>query len=185
MKIFKFFVMVLALTNLVIPITVNSQINLSGPLSQDDYDFLCGRLGGARGYCESNLRLVRGGATCEDIKWQYSCKVNSMTDEKVCVANSISNLFVYAKKGRISFGITGQEYPGEPSFIRVDANKAISFDHYSGTTRAQDNTIEKQINSGETIKTKYVEWPSGVSKNQEFPVCNLPDVINSMKAESK
>lgn len=171
---------------LLLPLVGNAQMTFSGPPSQEDYDLVCGRLGGARSYCEVELRLRRGVATCDDINWTYSCEVDAMTDAKQCKAyGGGSNLFVFAERGILSFAITGDEYPGEPSVIRIDKNPAISFNHDRGTSRAQDASIEAQIRRGKVIKTRYIKWPTGVSQDQETPVCNLPEVMKAMKTESK
>jgi hypothetical protein len=109
-----------------------------------------------------------------------------MSDATNCTAyGGGSNLFVFAEKGRLSFSVTGDSYPGEPSKIRVDSNAAISFDDDSGTTRAQDSAIEAQIRKGKIVKTRYIKWPSGIAMDQETPICNLPDVLDGMKTDSK
>lgn len=133
------------------------------------------------------IAFAQANPECADPRWSYNCKVDSMTDQRQCVAssNNGSNLFVYAEAGRVSFAVIGEEYPGEPSTIRIDKNKAISFNHDVGTTRAQDQIIENQIKKGTVIRTRHIQWPSGISRDNEAMICNLPDVIQNMKAETK
>lgn len=167
-----------------------SQQTFSGPPTEDDYTFFCKNYGAkgekARDQCEAEMRIRRGVATCADITWTHSCQVDGMTDATNCLAHGKgSNLFVFAEKGKLAFGVTGDSYPGEDAKIRVDNNPAVSFDDDAGTTRAQDAAIEAQIRKGKVVKTRYIRWPSGVSSDNEAPICNLPSVFDAMKAESK
>lgn len=167
-----------------------SQTTFSGPPTQDDYNYWCKHFGAKgekqRDQCESEMRLRRGVGTCDDTTWTHSCQVDSMSDATHCTGQgSGSNLFVFAEKGRLSFGIIGETYPGENSKIRVDSNPAMSFDDDSGTTRAQDAAIEAQIRKGKIIKTRYSKWPSGIAVDSETPICDLTDVLDAMKRSSK
>ena len=170
--------------------TAESQQTFSGPPTEDDYNFFCKNFGQRgeklRDGCESRLRLGRGLGTCNDIKWSHSCSVDSMSDKKQCtIYGDGSRLFVFAQGGKLSFGVTGSAYPGENSKIRIDSNPAISFNENDGTTRAQDLAIEQQIRAGKIVKTRYTKWPSGIAMDDEVPICNLPEVLDSMKADSK
>ena len=170
--------------------TAESQTTFSGPPSEADYEFFCKNYGQRgekpRDACESRLRLGRGLGTCNDMKWTHSCSTDSMSDKKQCtIFGDGSHLFVFAQGGKLSFSVTGNVYPGELSKIRIDGNNAISFNENDGTTRAQDLAIEKQIRYGKTIKTRHIKWPSGIAIDDEVPICNLPDVLDSMKTDSK
>lgn len=179
-----------ALFAVLLPHVVSAQTTFSGPPNDVDYEYWCGNYGtkGAksRNQCEGRLRLNRGVATCDDIVWTYSCKIDSMTDSKNCSAYvEGSKLFVFAQNGHLAFGVTGNSYPGTQSWIRIDSNPAISFDDNSGTTRAQDLAIENQLHTGKIVKTRHIQWPSGIASNDETPICNLPDVMYGMKEASK
>jgi hypothetical protein len=170
--------------------TANSQQTFSGPPTEDDYNFFCKNFGQRgeklRDDCESRLRLGRGLGTCNDMKWSHSCSTDSMSDKKQCtIFGEGSHLFVFAQGGKLSFSVTGDVYPGETSKIRIDGNPAISFNENDGTTRAQDLALEGQIRKGKIIKTRHIKWPSGIAIDDEAPICNLPEVLDSMKADSK
>lgn len=139
-----------------------------------------------RDRCEGRLRASRGIATCQDIEWAYSCRVDEMSDAKTCSASAEgSDLFVFAQKGRISFGVVGDTFPGRPEKIRIDENKAISFDDDYGPDVASNASIERQLRTGKQVRTRYIKWPAEVSDDSVVPVCNLPEVMDKMKAETR
>lgn len=173
-----------------IPGLTSAQTTFSGPPTEEDFEYWCKNYGpkGAerRQGCESDMRLRRGVGTCADITWSHSCRVDKMTDRANCTAHGRgSNLFAFSERGKLAFSVTGNTYPGEKSRIRVDSHPAIAFDDDEGTSSAQDNTIERQLRGGTIVRTRYVKWPSGIAVDNEVPICNLPQVLDEMKAESQ
>lgn len=173
-----------------IPGLLSAQTTFSGPPTEEDYEYWCKKHGAkgseAREDCESKMRLRRGVATCADITWSHSCREDKMTDRTNCTVHGPgSNLFVFAERGRLAFSVIGDTYPGEKSRIRIDSQPAIAFDGDDGTTSAQDSTIERQLRAGTVVRTRYVKWPSGIAIDNEAPICNLPQVMDEMKAASR
>lgn len=173
---------------LLAPFVALGQHTFSGPPTEDDYLFMCKNYGSRgepmRDRCESEVRVKRGLGTCADVAWKSHCSEDSMTDRTNCTVTSPgSDLFVFSEKGTVTFSVTGDDYPGEPTSIRIDKNPAVKY--VGDSTTSQDAMILKQLKTGRVVMTRYIRWPSGISEDTTAPICDLPDRIAEAQAQSR
>lgn len=166
-----------------------AQQTISGPPTADDFEFFCKAYRSApdlRADCEASLKLSRGVLECDARMWEVGCRADGMTDETTCTVrnrHAKDALLVVATKGRASFMLVGDKYPGEPMAVRVDQHSPIRFDEV--LRGAQAAKFQQQLRSGETVQTRFVSWPYGTNTDRKMPVCDLPAKIDDAIARSR
>ena len=114
--------------------------------------------------------------------WSVKHKVDEISDAKTCTV-SLENpgwsidggLFFVSINGAAAFSVLGDEYPGEESAIRVDSNAPHIFREMLQGARAA--RLVRELEAGDYVVTRYIEWPSGAPSTARHQICDLPQKI--------
>ncbi|TWT22239.1 hypothetical protein FQY83_04185 [Luteimonas marina] len=110
------------------------------------------------------------GALGRGSDWSTACKKDPMNDKKSCYLQR-NKLWVWLyQTGRVEVFIGGDQYPGTSATIRIDSNPAIKSpsDSEGVFTAAQSKQIVQQLISGDTVATRYVDWPYRSANDDSF-----------------
>lgn len=141
-----------------------------------------------RADCVRRLRAARGDTDCslDGPMYVASRRVDRITDENSCTVllshnhgKSDGSPIVIFARGGMSFGVMGDDFPGEKEAIRVDSNPAYVFDDFLSGDRAK--RLLNEIRSGKNLTTRYSEWPYHVNRDRTLQICNLAEAIDECR----
>jgi hypothetical protein len=116
--------------------------------------------------------------------WFLSCQRDAMTDMVRCLAFSHHlSVQVYGpdKTPVVTVGSKDPGYPGEPCFVRIDTAPARRADAcvWSG---AEASAIITALLRGQQVRTRFVDWPSGLNEDSQFSLAGFPAVWAALQA---
>lgn len=110
------------------------------------------------------------GDLSRESNWSTSCKKDSMNDKKSCFLYK-KGLWVWLYQGEgVKVSIGGDHYPGTSATIRIDSKPSIkSPSSNEGVfTSSQSKQIIRQLIEGNSVSTRYVNWPYHTSADESF-----------------
>lgn len=100
--------------------------------------------------------------------WCIYCYTDKMDDSRWCCLRR-GNLTVGIRKdGSYFISIGHEHYPGSTIAIRVDKNEPISASESAGFSSHQVSVILDQLTTGNTLLTRYQEWPYQTNRDDCF-----------------
>lgn len=118
-----------------------------------------------------------GGALGRQSEWSTACKKDAINDKKSCHLQR-EDLWVWLSQGgRVDVFIGGEHYPGTSATIRVDSKPAIKTpsNNEGFFTTAQSKQIVQQLISGNTVVTRYIDWPYRAEKDESFDLSGFDE----------
>lgn len=115
--------------------------------------------------------------------WEIYCRKDAITDQKSCSIQR-KTLTIIIKHKQQPFLYVGEDhYPFKPTTIRVDSNKPLHGTIGSDGDFSSNSIsiILKQMVKGQSITTRYYEWPYDYSKTDTFPLAGFNEAMTYAK----
>ncbi|MCJ7662980.1 MAG: hypothetical protein MUO24_01930 [Desulfobacterales bacterium] len=106
--------------------------------------------------------------------WSTQCKLDEMDDTHWCSLNKGDLRVGIWKDGTLFVSVGSSHYPNSKIAVRVDKNKPISASEKSGFTKAQSEAIIEELMKGNSVLTRYQEWPYQSNKDKSVDLFGFP-----------
>lgn len=106
--------------------------------------------------------------------WSTRCKRDEMDDTHWCALDRGDLRIGIWKDGTPFVSIGNSHYPNSDIAIRVDKNKPITASEKIGFTSAQSIEIIDQLKKGNSVLTRYQEWPYQSNKDKSLELFGFP-----------
>jgi|SRR5690554_349955 len=115
----------------------------------------------------------------DDVYWVVNCSTDAINDARSCTIRR-DGFFLYWQNG---YGImtTGTAYPGSNMHFRVDSNAALSAPESTGLTGAAANRLVQQMLVGDTLTTRYSDWPYNTRNDVTIPTRGFAQALEYMQ----
>jgi hypothetical protein len=109
-----------------------------------------------------------------ETNWSTRCKRDEMDDKHWCSLGREDLRIGIWKDGTPFVSIGSSHYPDSDIAIRVDKNKPITASEKIGFTNAQSLEIIDQLKKGNSVLTRYQEWPYQSNKDTSLELFGFP-----------
>ena len=106
--------------------------------------------------------------------WSTRCKRDEMDDTHWCALDRGDLRIGIWKDGTPFVSIGNSHYPNSDIAIRVDKNKPITASEKIGFTSAQSLETIDQLKKGNSVLTRYQEWPYQSNKDKSLELFGFP-----------
>ncbi|NIC38724.1 hypothetical protein HBJ58_18810 [Halomonas desiderata] len=116
----------------------------------------------------------------DDHYWVVNCSTDAINDARSCTIRR-DGFFLFWQNG---YGImtTGTAYPGSNMHFRVDSNAALSAPESTGLTGAAANRLVQQMLAGNTLITRYSDWPYNTRNDVTIPTRGFAQALDYMQS---
>lgn len=109
-----------------------------------------------------------------ETNWSTQCKLDEMDDTHWCSLEREDLMVGIRKDGTPFVSVGSSHYPNSKIAVRVDKNKPISASEKIGFTKEQSKAIIEQFKEGESVLTRYQEWPYQSNEDKSFELFGFP-----------
>lgn len=112
--------------------------------------------GTVQGLEGNNLDILTDPA---NTNWIIICKADGMDDTAWCAIQKDNISVTVWKDGSPLVSVGNYHFPGTSYSLRVDGMEVFEAKENKGFSRAETSKIIEQLNNGNSVLTRYVEWP--------------------------
>lgn len=115
--------------------------------------------------------------------WSTKCKKDEMDDTHWCALSRGGLSVGIWKDGSYFVTVGSQHYPRSKIAVRVDKNEPIVASADTGFSDAQPLQIIEQFMSGNSVLTRYQEWPYERNKDNSFDLFGFKEaweILNTL-----
>lgn len=106
--------------------------------------------------------------------WGRVCRLDEMDDTHWCYLDKKDLRIGIWKDGTPFVSIGHSHYPNSTVAVRVGGNKPIKASENTGFTKAQSVEIVEQLKKGNSVLTRYQEWPYQSNKDTSMELFGFP-----------
>ena len=106
--------------------------------------------------------------------WSTQCKLDEMDDTHWCSLDREDLRIGIWKDGTPFVTVGNSHYPSSNIAVRVDKNKSITAPESTGFTKDQSIEIISQLKKGQSVLSRYQEWPYQSNKDKSLDLFGFP-----------